>query len=369
MKELRYGVVGVGYFGAGLARYMKELEGSKIVAVLDPENDVKIAEELGCDVEKDLDVLCSREDIDAIIVASPNYLHKEPIIAAAKNKKHIFCEKPIALTYKDCNDMVKIAKENGVIFMAGHIMNFMDGVRTVKKIINEGLIGELLYAHSERNGWEEPQETISWKKMRGKSGGHLYHHIHELDFIQFLMGPATSAYMTGGNVAHKGENFGDEDDMLFINLEFKNGTYATLHYGSAFRWSTHYVKVCGTKGAIWIDLEDVKVIVRTEKGDTRYLLHESKEVDDDRTRIYKGVKMDGAIAYGKPGKNPPLWLESIMRKEMEFFHDVVKGKQWEEEFQPLMDGTAARASIATADAATLSLKKGRKVLISEITLN
>ena len=79
-----------------------------------------------------------------------------------------------------------------------------------------------------------PPAMTSWKKIRSKSGGHLYHHIHELDCIQFIMGPATRVTMTGGNVAHSGPEFGDEDDMLFLNLEFGNNTYAIVEYGSAF---------------------------------------------------------------------------------------------------------------------------------------
>ena len=49
--------------------------------------------------------------------------------------------------------------------------------------------------------------------------------------------------MTGGNVAHKGEQFGDEDDMLFLLLEFGNGTYAVVEYGSAFHYPEHYVLI------------------------------------------------------------------------------------------------------------------------------
>ena len=166
MKTIGYAIVGVGYFGAELGRIMNEQEGAKVVAVLDPQNGETIAKEYGCDVETDLDTLCAREDVDAVIVATPNYLHKEPVLVAAKHKKHVFCEKPIALSYADCDAMVKAAEENGVIFMAGHVMNFFRGVRHAKQLINEGKIGRVLYTHSARNGWEEPQPEISWKKIR-----------------------------------------------------------------------------------------------------------------------------------------------------------------------------------------------------------
>ena len=178
IKTIGYAIVGTGYFGAELGRILKEAEGTKIAAVLDPVNAQTVAAELGCDVETDLDALYSRDDVDAVIVATPNYLHKEPVIKAAQHGVNVFCEKPIALSYKDCDEMVKACLDNGVNFMAGHVMNFFKGVRHAKKLINDGVIGKVLYCHSARNGWEEAQASISWKKIRGKSGGQLYHHIH-----------------------------------------------------------------------------------------------------------------------------------------------------------------------------------------------
>lgn len=368
MKTIGYAVVGTGYFGSELARIMAQQEGAKIVAVYDPNNAEKVAQELGCDVETDLDTLCAREDVDAVIVASPNYLHKEPVLTAARHKKNVFCEKPIALSYADCDEMVSTCKESGVVFMAGHVMNFFQGVRRAKKMIAEGKIGKVLYTHSARNGWEEPQPTISWKKIREKSGGHLYHHIHELDCIQFIMGPAKRVTMTGGNVAHRGKQFGDEDDMLLINLEFGNGTYGLCEYGSAFHWPEHYVLIEGTKGAIRIDMCNVGMTVKLADGtEEHYCVHANKEIDDDRTRIYHSTEMDGAIQYGHPGKKPPMWLHSIMVDEMKFFNSIMHGAPIPDEFKPLMNGEAARSAIATADAATLSLREDRKVNVSEIT--
>ena len=362
-----YAIVGTGYFGAELGRIMKTKEGAKIVAVYDPENGAAIAAELGCDNESSLESICARPDVDAVIVATPNYLHKEPVLEAARNHKNVFCEKPIALSYADCDEMVNTCKENNVVFMAGHVMNFFHGVRLAKKFIQEGRIGKVLYAHSARNGWEEPQPSISWKKIRSKSGGHLYHHIHELDCIQFIMGPATRVTMTGGNVAHSGPEFGDEDDMLFLNLEFGNNTYAIVEYGSAFHWPEHYVLIQGTKGAIRIDMCNVGMTVKLADGtEEHYCVHANKEIDDDRTRIYHSTEMDGAIQYGHPGKKPPMWLNSIMNAEMEFFNGVMHGDPIPDEFKPLMTGEAARAAIATADAATLSLRENRKVSVEEV---
>ena len=172
--------------------------------------------------------------------------------------------------------------------------------------------------------------------------------------------------MVGGNVAHQGEHFGDEDDMLFLQLEFGNNTYAVVEYGSAFHWPEHYLLVQGTEGAIRIDMFNVGMTVKTADGEEHYLVHESKEEDDERTRIYHSTEMDGAIQYGHPGKKPPLWLHGIMKNEMRFFNSVMYGEPVPDEFKPLLNGRAARAAIATADAATRSLRENRKVKVEEI---
>ncbi|MCK3655099.1 oxidoreductase [Pasteurellaceae bacterium Macca] len=365
--NIRYGVIGTGYFGAELARALKNCKGAIISAVFDPENGEMIANELSCDNTQSLEALISRQDVDCVIVATPNYLHKEPVLLAAQYKKHVFCEKPIALNYQDCDEMVKTCEKNGVIFMAGHIMNFFNGVHKAKQLINDGVIGKVLYCHTARNGWEDEQPDISWKKIQAKSGGHLYHHIHELDCVQFLMGgmPKTVT-MTANNVAHHSEKFGDEDDMIFINMEFHDGRFALLEYGSAFRWGEHYVLIQGEKGAIKLDMYHCAGTLRIDGQESHFLIHESQEEDDDRTRIYTSTEMDGAIQYGKPGKRTPRWLNSIIQKEMSYLHNILSGMKPSTEFEKLLTGEAARAAIATADACKLSRNENRKVQLTEI---
>ena len=74
MKTIGYAVVGTGYFGAELARIMKEQEGARVVAVYDPENAGTVAAELGCDVETDLDRLYSREAVSYTHLSYPRLL-------------------------------------------------------------------------------------------------------------------------------------------------------------------------------------------------------------------------------------------------------------------------------------------------------
>lgn len=366
MTTLRYGLVGSGYFGMALGRAIAALPDAAVTLVHDPANAPAAREAFGAEPVGTAEELCASADVDAVVVASPNWAHRDPVIAAARAGKPVFCEKPIALSYADCTAMVEAAADTGVLFMAGHVMNFMAGVRRAKRLIADGAIGELLFCRAVRNGWEEPQPNVSWKKVRELSGGHLYHHIHELDVVQSIFGPAVTVTMAGGNVAHRGPQFGDEDDLLLITLEFGGDRFAAMEYGSAFRWPEHYVLIQGSRGAIRIDLQDTGVTLRTPSGSERFLLHRSEEEDADRTRIYAGSSTDGAVMYGRPELRPPLWLAGVVEEEIGYFHGLLTGAAPDPELAALTDGTAACAAIATADALSLSLAENRKVAVEEI---
>jgi len=157
--------------------------------------------------------------------------------------------------------------------------------------------------------------------------------------------------MAAANVAHKGEKFGDEDDMIFVTMEYDDNRFAVLEWGSAFRWGEHYVLIQGEKGAIKLDMYNTKGTLRVDGKDTYFLIHETQEEDDDRTRIYNSTA---------------LWLSSIMKKEMRYLNDILHGMEPTEEFVKLLTGEAARAAIATADACTRSRYENRKVDLSEI---
>ncbi len=106
--------------------------------------------------------------------------------------------------------------------------------------------------------------------------------------------------------------------------------------------------------------------MKVDGKEEHFLLHETQEEDDDRTRIYHSTEMDGAIQYGNPDKIPPFWLQGVMVKEMKYLNDFMHGMEPSDDFKPLLTGEAARAAIATADACAKSRYENRKVALSEI---
>lgn len=368
----RCGLVGAGYFGAELGRIMQRLEGAKLCGIYSVEYAQALGEELGVRVHGSLRELLD-SGLDAVIIASPNHAHYQASLQASRRGIHVFCEKPIALSYQQCYQMVEAANQAGTRFMAGHVMQFMHGVRRAQDLIADGEIGRVVMVHSARNGWEEPDTgEVSWKKRGELSGGHLFHHIHELDLVLSILGSPHTVSMVGGNFSHRGAGCGDEDDVLVASLEFGrvedgSGAVALCEWGSAMRRPEHYVTIQGERGYIHIDLQEVGVELHNLSGTKRFCLHSDPDEDADRRRSYAASAGGGGVEYGAPTDVPPRWLRTIMEIELRYFIDLLDGIELPTRFASLIDGTAATRSIAVAQALQMSLAENRKVALAQVT--
>ncbi|WP_284639273.1 Gfo/Idh/MocA family protein [Paenibacillus silviterrae] len=361
MNSVKFGIVGCGYFGGSLARILHRREFSEVTAVYGGSRAPALAEELDCQCMETLEELAACPEVDAVIVATPSHLHRESVLTAAHNGKHVFCEKPVALSLQDCEEMLQACRKTNTLMMAGHIYYFVSGLLQVRRWIRDGVIGKPIMVHSERTGWEPKQDAVSWKKNNETSGGHLFHHIHELDLLQTLMGPAKAVCTVGGNLAHHGEGYGNEEDILLLSLLFDGGAVGSMQYGSGFRWGEHYVKINGTEGAILIDFKKSKIFLKRDGHVTTHSLHGTEEEDQERAQFY--IAADGGVAYGHAASRPASFLTNAMTKELEAFRDAVRGIPMKEHLQPLFDGSAARSSVATAEAALSSLRETRWIHI------
>lgn len=366
LPPLRYGIVGAGYFGREFARILATIPGAELTGIHSPGTGAALAREADCPEAASLPELLDHSDV--VIVASPNHAHLDPVIAAATRGVHVFCEKPVALSYADCDAMVSACERAGTLFMAGHVLHFMPGIERAAQLVDAGTIGEPIVGRAVRTGWEDGTRAPSWKKTRALSGGHHFHHVHELDLLQRLMGPADTATMVSGPVPQAGARAGDEDPILLATLTFPRGRYATLEWGSVHRRPQHHITVQGTRGHLTIDMHDVGVTVQTGTHTERFALHDSVEVDAERTRQNHASASGGGVTYGDASHRPPEWLRSGMHRELEHFDALVRGTRPRTGFwASLTDGTAARSSIATASALSLAAEQRRTVAVSAVT--
>jgi len=366
MKKIRYGFVGCGYSAGIHADSLLQIPTAKIVACFDtvPENACRFAQRCDARTEPSLEALCSCEDLDAILVCTPNYCHTESVLRALNNGKSVFCEKPAALSTEETKEMIECARNAGKYFFIGHCLNFMSGVNVVKDLLEKNVIGDLLMMDVVHADWAEPKSAVGWKQQKNYSGGHLYHHMHEVDLICQFMGLPETIYAMADNTAHRCEGCGDEDDMIFLSMKMGDGKFATLQIGSAFRIGDYFLKLQGTKGGIKIDIRQATVTCYTVDTVTEYSLYGRAELDEERRNEFI-VNKDNGKLFGKPGMKGAQWISELFYTEISTFHRLMQEYKIEEHYKNLIDGTAAINCLKVLDGAHESIRSGNVVALDK----
>ncbi len=250
-REVRVGVIGCGAMGTSLARHCSALHSAQVVATADVEiqRAKELAEELDAEYSGSHRGLLDREGLEAVVVAVPNFLHEKIAVDAANAGKHIFCEKPMALSVRECDRMIRAAKANHVKLMIGQVLRYAPMFEQVKRIIDSNVIGRPFSVYLERI------DTIDWcshgSAWRGRaefSGGMLFHcNVHELDYMMHICGAVDSvAAFTAKNVAKDI----DYEDVAHVLLRFKTGAIGTLLGGHCSSLPGRGGKIHCTKGSL-----------------------------------------------------------------------------------------------------------------------
>ncbi len=134
--------------------------------------------------------LCADPDIDAVIIATPNFTHRPIAEAAAKAGKHIMCEKPLGLSADEVRAMLDACRATGVVHMTAFTYRFAPSMRYLRHLLKSGALGEPRHFRSQRFlDW--PETSWGWRQYKDKAGaGDLFDMtIHRIDFALDLLGP------------------------------------------------------------------------------------------------------------------------------------------------------------------------------------
>ena len=196
MKMVKVGVVGAGFMGKMHIACYGVLPDVQLVGVADVEAEKakEIVKGKQIEVFPSLEELL-KEEIDIVDICLPTYLHKEAVVRAARAKKNILCEKPMALNIEDANEMISETKKAGVKFMVAQTIRFWPEYIRLKEIFDNGSLGKLKSLVCRRLS---PIPTWSWQNWLmdpEKSGSALVDlHIHDTDFIFYLLGKPKAIY-------------------------------------------------------------------------------------------------------------------------------------------------------------------------------
>ena len=254
MERVRYGIVGTGGMGTGHANTMQRIEECELVAVCDivPEVAESVGEEFNVPYMTDYKVLIARDDVDAVMVATPHYFHPEIVIHALENGKAVISEKPIAVTGAGADGMVEAAQRTGVPFGVMHQSRALPAWRAAAEVVKAGRLGEiyrtmLVFATFRSQAY---YDSAGWRATwGGEGGGVLINQApHSIDRFTWLGGLPNKVTAVTATRNHRIE----VEDVASALLEYANGGVGYLFCSTTEAPTTEIIEFAGERGKLQI---------------------------------------------------------------------------------------------------------------------
>jgi UDP-N-acetyl-2-amino-2-deoxyglucuronate dehydrogenase len=231
MKTLRFALIGCGRIAQRHADHITVL--GQLTAVCDVvrERADDLARRTGAKAYYTVEELLARErELDVVAVCTPNGLHARHTIDALAHGLHVLCEKPMAITTRDCGEMIKAAERANRRLFVVKQNRFNPPVAALKRVIDENRLGRL-YSIQLNCYWNRGNEYYrdSWKGTRQLDGGTLFTQFsHFIDLLHWMVGDIVSVHGFRSNYAHEGVI--DFEDTGVACLRFSNGAIGTISY-------------------------------------------------------------------------------------------------------------------------------------------
>jgi predicted dehydrogenase len=292
VKQLNVGLIGAGFMGkahalayAAMPMYFWPAPALPVrKTIVDINEEIAAEAALRYGFEKgsgDWRTVIADDSIDVVDIATPNHMHAEIVIAAAKAGKHIICEKPLARDGAEAKLMYEAVKVSGVVNMVSFNYRRTPAVALAKKLIDQGDIGEILsFRGVYLQDWSaDPDSPLSWRFQRKIAGSGSLGDIgtHVIDLALYLCGEITqvnsqlrtwikSRPIQSGTVDKLGTGTRDPnapraevdvDDEVLSLLEFKNGAIGSIESTRNAHGRNNYLsfEIHGTKGSIIFNYE------------------------------------------------------------------------------------------------------------------
>jgi predicted dehydrogenase len=289
--------------GTGLAQAVQAgALGRVLLAVdVDQARASAAAEKLDASAETDVARALAREDIQAVLIASPPFLHRPLAEQAAAAGKHIFCEKPMGPTVADCDAIQAAADSAGVTLMIGQVLRFYPCWWNVLRLVEDGAIGKVIGMRVTRLSGRWGTNHPHWRLSLAQSGGALMEiNAHEIDFMACLGGEPRRVFADGGRYVN--DNI-DYPDLAFVTVRFQEGAVGVLHSSICSPYGELTGTVQGTEGALhYPDGWNSNGVIKVAGADGK-----SREVRIGDTPIANPVKyeIDAFLTSVRDG-TPPL---------------------------------------------------------------
>lgn len=334
---LRVGVIGYGQWGPNHVRNFNAIEGCSVAGICDRQpGRLSAARKLQRDVPTTTDAMdiIKSPAIDAVVVASPTATHFELVRAALLAGKDVLCEKPLAVTIRECQALADLATRKRRILMVGHVFLYNASTRLLKESVDSGELGRIYYIDAIRT---------NLGPVRGDVGAIHDLASHDISIFNFLLGgPPISVSAVGNCFLQDGI-----EDIAFLTLQYPKNVVCHVHVSWLNPRKVRQLTIVGDrKMAVWDDMNNLEPIRYYDKGVT--------PTDYRSFGEFQMILRDGQITI------PKLKLSEPLLAQDEAFVSSVRSRR-----RPTTDARFGLSVVKVMEAATRSLRQhGRAVTVS-----
>lgn len=340
MGTLKFGLIGCGRIAAKHAQILSGLDGAKLSCVCDIQEDraARFSKEYNVPWYKDYHDMLEKEEVDVVNILTPSGLHAKHAIDIARFKRHVIVEKPMALTLKGADEMIKVCAKNQVKLFIVKQNRYNLAIKKLKEAVEKGRFGKFVIG-TIRVRWCRTQSYYAQDDWRGTwvyDGGVFANQaVHHIDMLIWMMGEVESIF---AKTATRLVDIEVEDTGAAL-LKFKNGALGVIEATTATRPKDieGSISILGEKGVVEIG---------------GFAMNEMKVWN------FETVLPDDNDVFIKYNQNPP---DVYGFGHLEFFKDVIRCIR--SNSKTLIDALEARKTLELINAIYKSAETGKEVFL------
>lgn len=217
MREQKIAVIGCGVWGRNIVRNFYNLNVLDTVCDIDEENLNKVTQEYeGVKTTKDYNEIINNPNITGVAVVTPSHTHYNLVKAMLSAGKNVYVEKPISTVAQEAKDLMDLANKKGLVLMVGHLLLYHPAVNRLKMLVEEGALGEVVYAQSDRLNvnYFKNDRSVMWDLAP-----------HDVSMISYVIGQEPKRVISAfGCSSDRNEIM----DITHIGIEFEGGVIAKI---------------------------------------------------------------------------------------------------------------------------------------------
>lgn len=242
MQNQKIAVIGTGMWGRNIVRNFYNLNVLDMVCDIDEENLQKIrAEYNGVRTTTDFNEVINDPEITGVAVVTPSHTHYKMVKAVLTAGKNVYVEKPISTVAQEAKDLMELAEEKGLVLMVGHLLLYHPAVNRLKMLVEDGVLGDIVYAQSDRLNvnYHKNDRSVMWDLAP-----------HDVSMISYVIGKDPKRVISAVGCSSDGN---DIMDITHIGIEFDGG--AVGHISDSWITPKKHVTllVRGTKATAILD--------------------------------------------------------------------------------------------------------------------